>query len=123
MPFIDDCEMLFLSALTKKGIKPILPTINMLYAKYSMDLSTSKVNTVLNEAVTSKVHPSHKGKPIRFYYATQIGSKPPKFLIFVNNKHLVHFSYKRYLENYFKRAFSLQGIKLILIFQDRKEEE
>jgi GTP-binding protein len=67
-------------------------------------LKRSQINSVLNEAVSSKIHPSHKGKPVRFYYATQVGSKPPKFLVFVNNTELVHFSYKRYLENYFKRS-------------------
>ena len=123
MPFIADAEMLFLSALTTKGVKHIIPKINILYDKYTTRLTTSQVNNVLNEAVASKVHPSHKGKPIKFYYGTQVGSKPPKFLIFVNNEELVHFSYKRYLENYFKRAFDLKGIKLDFVFRNRKNDE
>ncbi len=123
MPFIADAEIVFTSALTTKGVKNILPMINTLYAKYSTQLTTSQVNAVLNEAVSSKVHPSHKGKPVRFYYGTQIGTKPPKFLIFVNNKELVHFSYKRYLENYFKKSFDLHGIKLSFVFRNRDEEE
>ncbi len=123
MPFIDDAKILFISAKDKKGIKNIIPTINELYTKYSSELSTSIINNVLNDAVSAKVAPSHKGQPVRFYYATQISSKPPKILIFVNNKKLVHFSYKRYLENCFKRALNLEGIKLKLIFKDRNEDD
>lgn len=123
MPFIDDVKILFISAKDKKGIKNIIPTINELYTKYSSEFSTSIINNVLNDAVSAKVAPSHKGQPVRFYYATQISSKPPKILIFVNNKKLVHFSYKRYLENCFKRALNLEGIKLKLIFKDRNEDD
>ena len=123
MPFINDAPILFISAKDKKGIKNIIPQINDLYTKFSAEFSTSIINNILNDAVSAKVHPSHKGQPIRFYYATQIGSKPPKILIFVNNKKLVHFSYQRYLENYFKQALNLKGIKLQLIFKNRKDEE
>ncbi len=123
MPFIADCEIVFTSAMTTKGVKNILPKINTLYDKYTANFTTSQVNAVLNEAVSSRVHASHKGKPVRFYYGTQIGSKPPKFLIFVNNKEIVHFSYKRYLENYFKKSLNLHGIKLSFVFRNRDEKE
>ncbi len=123
MPFIDDCTMLFMSAKTKRGVNKIIPELAGLYEKYTSEFTTSQVNNVLNEAVSSKVHPSHKGQPVRFYYGTQINSKPPKFLIFVNNKELVHFSYRRYLENYFKRSFGLQGIKLSFVFKNRKDDK
>lgn len=122
MPYLADAPVLFISAKNKKGIKNIIPTINELYDKYSAEFSTSVINNILNDAVSAKVHPSHKGQPIKFYYATQIGTKPPKILIFVNNKKLVHFSYKRYLENCFKRSLKLEGIKLQLIFKNRDEE-
>ncbi len=123
MPFIADSEFIFVSATTTRGIKNIIPSINSIYEKYTTKLTTSQVNGVLNEAVSTKVHPSHKGKPIRFYYGTQVASKPPKFLIFVNNQELVHFSYKRYLENYFKKSFNLQGIKLSFVFRNRDDKE
>lgn len=123
MPFIDDCVLLFMSATTGRGVNKIEPNLRELYAKYTSEFTTSQVNNVLNEAVSSKVHPSHKGQPVRFYYGTQINSKPPKFLIFVNNKELVHFSYRRYLENYFKRSFGLQGIKLSFVFKNRKDDK
>lgn len=123
MPFINDAPILFISAKDKKGIKNIIPQINDLYTKFSAEFSTSIINNILNDAVSAKVHPSHKGQPIRFYYATQIGTKPPKILIFVNNKKLVHFSYQRYLENCFKHALNLKGIKLQLIFKNRKDDE
>ncbi len=123
MPFVDDCVMLFMSAKTGRGVNKIEPNLRELYDKYTSEFTTSQVNNVLNEAVSSKVHPSHKGQPVRFYYGTQINSKPPKFLIFVNNKELVHFSYRRYLENYFKRAFGLQGIKLSFVFKNRKDDK
>ena len=123
MPFINDAPILFISAKDKKKKKNIIPQINDLYTKFSAEFSTSIINNILNDAVSAKVHPSHKGQPIRFYYATQIGTKPPKILIFVNNKKLVHFSYQRYLENCFKQALNLKGIKLQLIFKNRKDEE
>ncbi len=123
MPFISDAKVLFMSAKTGRGVNKILPEINDLYDKYTREFTTSQVNNVLNEAVSSKVHPSHKGQPVRFYYGTQINSKPPKFLIFVNNKELVHFSYRRYLENYFKKSFSLEGIKLSFVFKNRNEDK
>lgn len=123
MPFIADCEIVFTCAITKKNVDKIVPKIYDLYQKYSIRLSTSKVNSVLNDAVSSKVHPSHKGRPVRLYYATQVASKPPKFIVFVNDRELVHFSYKRYLENYFKRAFSLKGIKLDFSFRNKNADE
>lgn len=123
MPFVADCVMLFMSAKTRKGVQKILPNLTELYKKYTAEFTTSQVNNVLNEAVSTKVHPSHKGQAVRFYYGTQINSKPPKFLIFVNNKELVHFSYRRYLENYFKRSFGLEGIKLSFVFKNRNEDK
>ena len=122
MPFIADSQFLFLSALTSRGVDKIIPTIDVLYKKYSVKYTTSQVNNVLNDAVSSKIHPTHKGKPVRFYYATQVGNKPPKFLVFVNNAELVHFSYARYLENYFKKAFGLNGIKLVFSFRNKKQD-
>ncbi len=123
IPFLSDSKVLFVSALDKKGINKILPTINEIYQKYNQEFKTSIINNVLNDLVSAKLHPSHKGKPIRFYYATQIANKPPTFLIFVNNKNLVHFSYQRYLENGFKKMLDLNGIKIKLIFKNRVKEE
>ncbi len=123
MPFIADSHFLFVSAKTKRGVKNIYPAINDIYYKYTREFSTSQVNNVLNDAIMSKVPPSYKGKPIRIYYATQIATKPPRFLFFVNNKEILHFSYKRYLENYFKHAFGLQGIKLKFQFKNRDEKD
>lgn len=123
MPFIKDSHFIYTSAINNKGIKHIIPSIVDLYNKYTKEFSTSQVNNVLNDAVMAKVPPSYKGKPIKFYYATQIGSKPPRFLFFVNNKEIIHFTYKRYLENYFKNAFGLEGIKLKFQFKNRDESD
>ncbi|MFV0246819.1 MAG: ribosome biogenesis GTPase Der [Mycoplasmatales bacterium] len=123
MPFIKDSHFIYTSAINNKGIKHIIPSIVDLYDKYTKEFSTSQVNNVLNDAVMAKVPPSYKGKPIKFYYATQIGSKPPRFLFFVNNKEIIHFTYKRYLENYFKNAFGLEGIKLKFQFKNRDESD
>ncbi len=121
MPYIKDAEVLFISAKNKKGINKILPTIKKIYEKYTFETTTSKVNSVLNDAVLRKVHPTHKGQAIRFYYGAQISTKPPKFVIFVNNKRLVHFSYERYLKNYFKKSFGLEGISIEFVFKNRNE--
>ncbi len=123
MPFVADSKMLFVSVKNKKGLKNIMPSIDDLYAKYTKEFTTSQVNNVLADAITSKVPPSYKGKVIKIYYATQIGTKPPRFLFFVNNKEIIHFSYKRYLENQFKKAFGLEGIKLKFQFQNKNEKK
>lgn len=122
MPFIKESTILFMSALTKKGINKILPAINEAYRQYTFQATTASVNNVLNDAVMRKVHPTHKGQPIRFYYATQIGTAPPKFLLFVNQKKLVHFSYERYLANYFKKSFGLEQISVEFTFKNRLNE-
>lgn len=122
MPFIKNFKMIFLSALTTKGLKSVIPAIDLVYKEYSTEVSTAKVNKILNEAVMRKTHPTHKGKPIRFYYGTQISTKPPKFVIFVNNKKLIHFSYERYLANYFKYSLCLEQINIIFTFKNRSEE-
>ncbi|MGL4590177.1 MAG: ribosome biogenesis GTPase Der [Mycoplasmatales bacterium] len=123
MPFIADSPMVFLSAKTGKGVMKVFPIINDLFEKYTRKIPTAKLNAVLNEAVMSKTPPSYHKRPVKFYYVTQTGSKPPKFLFFVNNTEIVHFSYKRYLENYFKKAFGLHGIKLSFMFRNKNEEE
>lgn len=123
MPFIKESTILFMSALTKKGIAKILPAINEAYRQYTFKASTSSVNNVLNDAVMRKIHPTHKGQPIRFYYATQVDTAPPKFLLFVNQKKLVHFSYERYLANYFKKSFGLNQISIDFTFKNRVEED
>lgn len=123
LPFIDDSHFIFTSAMTTKGVKNIIPAIDDIYDKYTREFTTSQVNNVLADAVMSNVPPSYKGKPIKFYYATQVASKPPRFLFFVNNKEIVHFSYKRYLENYFKHSFGLEGIKLKFQFRNKGEKD
>lgn len=123
MPFIKESTMIFLSALTKKGVQKILPAIDEIYRQYTFEATTAQVNKVLNEAVGRKGHPTHKGQPIKFYYATQVGTKPPKFLVFVNRKNLVHFSYERYLANYFKKTFKLEQISIEFVFKNKSEEE
>jgi len=123
MPFIPDSEIVFVSSKNKAGINKIFPIIDDLYEKLHRQFKTSVLNDVLMQSTSSKVHPSSHGRPIRFKYTTQVASNPPTFLIFVNNQSLVHFSYERYLQNYFKKALALEGIKIKLIFRDEREEK
>lgn len=122
IPFIGDAPIIFASSLNKKGINKIFPQIENLYEKSNRKFKTSVLNDVLINAIVSKSHPTSKGKAIKLSYITQVGTNPLTFIIFVNDKKLIHFSYKRYLQNFYKRALDLKGIRIKLIFRDKNEK-
>ena len=88
-----------------------------------MRISTGMLNDVINEAIALVQPPSDKGKRLKVYYVTQISTKPPTFVIFVNNKKLMHFSYVRYLENQIRNNFGLEGTSLRFIVREKGEKE
>ncbi|MGN1298646.1 MAG: ribosome biogenesis GTPase Der [Candidatus Scatovivens sp.] len=115
--------IIFISAKTGQRVNKLFELINSVASQNALRLSTSVVNEVINEAISIVQPPSDKGKRLKIYYGTQATSKPPTFVIFVNNKELFHFSYQRYLINCFRNNFGLKGTPIRLIIREKGEKE
>ena len=113
----------FLSAKTGSRVNKIFELIKYVSNQHAMRISTGVLNDVLNEAVTKVQPPSDKGKRLKVYYITQASTKPPTFILFVNDKELAHFSYVRYIENQIRMAFGLEGTPLRFIIRERRKED
>ena len=120
MPY---AEMLFISAKTGQRLPKLFETIDMVSENHAMRVSTGVLNEIMAEAVAMQQPPSDKGKRLRLYYITQVSVKPPTFVIFVNDKELMHFSYTRYIENQIRETFGFKGTPLRFIIRERKEKE
>lgn len=123
LAFMSYVPMLFISALTGQRVNKVLEAVDEVFAQTSRRITTGTLNDVVNEAVSMNEPPSDKGRRLKIYYATQASVRPPTFAIFVNEAALVHFSYERYLENYFRKSFGLTGTPVRLYFRSRKKEE
>ena len=115
--------IIFISAKTGQRVNKLFELINSVSSQNSLRLSTSVVNDVINEAISIVQPPSDKGKRLKIYYGTQASTKPPTFVIFVNDKELFHFSYQRYLINCFRNNFGLEGTPVRLIIRQKGEKE
>lgn len=111
--------MIFISAKTGQRVNKLFELINEVNKQNSLRVSTSVVNEVINEAISVVQPPSDKGKRLKILYGTQASTRPPTFVIFVNNKDLFHFSYQRYLINCFRNNFGLQGTPVRLIVREK----
>ena len=100
-----------------------MPEVLKVYENSKKEIKTSLLNDVIEEAYQLNLPPSYKGKRLKIYFINQASTKPPKFNIQVNNKGLVHFSYKRYLENKLREAFDFEGTPIILQFKNKGEQE
>ncbi len=120
MPY---AEILFISAETGQRLPRLFETIDMVITNQSMRIATGVLNEIMAEAVVLQQPPSDKGKRLKLYYITQVAVKPPTFVIFVNDKSLMHFSYTRYLENKIRDAFGFKGTSLKFIIRERKDKE
>ena len=120
--FIPYAKIVFLSAKTKKRISTLMPEIISAYENHQKMISTSTLNQIIQEATSMHEAPSYKGRRLKIYFVNQEGSEPPKFVLSVNDKGLVHFSYERYLENQLRKAIDLSGTPIILKFKNRGEE-
>ena len=121
--FLDYAPIVFLSAKTHKRIHTLMPEVLKAYENSRKEIKTSLLNDVIEEAYQLNLPPSYKGKRLKIYFVSQASSAPPKFNIQVNNKGLVHFSYKRYLENKLREAFDFEGTPIILQFKNKGEQE
>ena len=120
MPY---AEITFISAVTGQRINKLFDLIDVVSENHAMRISTGVLNEIMSEAVALQQPPSDRGKRLKLYYITQAGVKPPTFVIFVNDKELMHFSYTRYLENRIRDAFGFGGTSLRFITRERKEKE
>lgn len=121
LSFMPYAEILFISAKTGQRTHKLFEMIDMVLENNSMRVATGVLNEIMTEAVAMQQPPSDKGKRLRLYYITQVAVKPPTFVIFVNDKELMHFSYTRYLENRIRDAFGFKGTSLKFIIRERKE--
>ena len=119
MPY---AELVFISAKTGQRLPKLFDMIDMVIENHTMRIETGVVNEIMAEAVAMQQPPSDKGKRLRLYYITQVSVKPPTFVIFVNDKELMHFSYTRYIENRIREAFGFRGTPLRFIIRERKEK-
>ena len=122
LSFMQYAEIMFISAKTGKRLPKLFDMIDMVIENHTMRIETGVVNEIMAEAVAMQQPPSDKGKRLRLYYITQVSVKPPTFVIFVNDKELMHFSYTRYIENRIREAFGFRGTPLRFIIRERKEK-
>ena len=120
LSFMPYAEIIFISAKTGQRTDKIFRMIQMVIENNSMRIATGVLNEIISEAVAMQQPPSDKGKRLKIYYATQAAVKPPTFVLFVNDKNLMHFTYLRYLENRIRDAFGFRGTSLKFIVRERK---
>lgn len=121
--FMDYVPVLFVSALTRQRVSKVLPLAVQIAAERRQRIPTSELNQLLRAAVVAHPAPNRRGKQLKFLYATQAEIAPPTFIIFVNDKELVHFSYERYLENQIRARHKFEGTPLRIFFRNRDESE
>jgi len=122
LSFMPYAEIVFISALTGQRLSKLFETIDMVRESQDKRVGTGALNEILAEAVAMQQPPNDKGRFLKLYYITQVSSRPPTFVIFVNDKELAHFSYIRYIENQIRETFGFKGTPLKIIVRERKGE-
>ena len=120
MPY---AELVFISAETGQRLPKLFDLIDMVIESQTLRVQTGVLNEILTEAMAMKQPPSDKGKRLRIYYMTQVSVKPPTFVMFINDKELMHFSYTRYIENQVRNTFGFRGTPIRFIARERKEKD
>ena len=123
LSFMPYAELLFMSVQTGQRINKLFELIDVVIENHALRIATGVLNEIMAEAVALQQPPSDKGKRLKLYYMTQVAVKPPTFVIFVNDKELMHFSYTRYIENKIREAFGFKGTPLKFIIRERKGDE
>jgi len=123
LSFMPYAEYIFVSAQTGQRLPKLFELIDAVRQNQTLRVATGVLNEIMTEAVAMQQPPSDKGKRLKIYYMTQVAVKPPTFVIFVNDKELMHFSYTRYLENQIRNAFGFKGTSLKFITRERKAKE
>ena len=122
LSFLPYAEIIFISAQTGQRLPKLFDTLEVVIQNHSLRIATGVLNEILTEAVAMQQPPSDKGRRLKIFYMTQVSVKPPTFVIFVNDKRLMHFSYTRYLENKIREAFGFAGTSLKFLIRERKEK-
>ncbi|MCL2052325.1 MAG: ribosome biogenesis GTPase Der [Lachnospiraceae bacterium] len=122
LSFVPYAEIIFISAETGQRLNKLYGMIDVVSENHAMRVSTGVLNEIMSEAVAYQQPPSDKGKRLKLFYITQVSVKPPTFVIFVNYKDLMHFSYTRYIENKIREAFGFKGTPLKFFIRERKEK-
>ena len=123
LSYLSYAPVIFISAKTGQRVDKLFTMINNVAKQNSMRIPTSVLNQVINEAIALVQPPTDKGKRLKILYATQVATKPPTFVIFVNNKELFHFSYERYLVNQIRKEFGLEGTPIRVIAREKSDKE
>ena len=123
LSFVPYAEVMYVSAQTGQRLNKLYDVIDMVIENQTLRVATGVLNEIMMEAVAMQQPPSDKGKRLKLYYITQVSVKPPTFVIFVNDRELMHFSYTRYLENKIREAFGFKGTSLKFFIRERKEKE
>ena len=122
LSYMTYAEIMYVSAATGQRLNRLYDMIDMVIENQTLRIATGVLNEIMTEAVAMQQPPSDKGKRLKLYYITQVAVKPPTFVIFVNDKELMHFSYTRYLENKIREAFGFRGTSLKFFIRERKEK-
>ena len=122
LSFMSYVEMLFISAKNGQRVNKVLDAVDAAYEQSRRRVPTGQLNDIVSEAVQMNAPPSDKGRVLKIFYATQASVQPPTFIVFVNDAELLHFSYERYLENYFRKSFGFEGTPIRLFFRNRKKD-
>ena len=123
LSFTPYAEYIFISAETGQRLPKLFELIDAVRQNQNMRVATGVLNEIVSEAVAMQQPPSDKGKRLKIYYVTQVAVKPPTFVVFVNDKELMHFSYTRYIENQIRNAFGFRGTSLKFIIRERKDKD
>ncbi|MEE1199114.1 MAG: ribosome biogenesis GTPase Der, partial [Christensenellales bacterium] len=123
LKFMAYAPVIFISALTGQRTDKVLSTVREVYEQASRRVTTGLLNDVLSDAQAALQPPATSGRRLKIYYATQQDVNPPTFVMFINDERLMHFSYERYLEKQFRKAFGFDGTPLRFILRERKQKE
>ena len=123
LSFMPYAQIIFISAKTGQRLPKLFENIDTVIENQTLRIQTGVLNEILSEAVALQQPPSDRGRRLKIFYMTQVAVKPPTFVIFVNDKELMHFSYVRYLENKIRDAFGFSGTSLKFIIRERGEKE
>ena len=123
LSYMTYAPVVFISALTGQRVDKLFEMINAVSNQNSMRITTGMLNNILEDATARVQPPTDKGRRLKIYYMTQVGVKPPHFVVFCNDRRLFHFSYQRYLENCIRSTFRLEGTPIILSIREKGDKE
>lgn len=123
LKFMDYFYVRYISALSGQRVNTVLPAVNEVYAHTSQRVTTGLLNDVIGDAITVNPPPTHNGKRLKIFYCTQVGTNPPSFVVFVNDPKLMHFSYRRYLENSLRKSFDFSGTPIRITVRAKAEDD